>query len=597
MTMDLSSEDDFVGRVVLGRYRIVRPIGRGGMGIVFLARSEGAAGFVKPVVIKRTLPHGGATADARAQLSGREARIMSNLRHPGIVSVLDFAENEGKYLLVLDYVHGYNLAQWHRFLRQGGRLLSWEIACHVLASVLDALHYAHTLVGPDGEPLQVIHRDVSPANVLIDVAGHVKLADFGIARMQTDHTEDSSTLALKGKMSYMAPELLRQEQPGPASDIYACGVLLHELIIGTNEMRASDLVQTSTRVLWHVLSAPSASRDDVPKELDAILARSTAKSPEARFATALEFAQALRALQTKPPDGLTALVAAQAAEDFGDPEMAKQLGMDGLSTLERAWRQSPPIGNQEDENSNDARRKREATVPLLEEDRLPSVHVLFSPLPTAPVIPSSLPIQPPAAAPARRALPSWTTLLFATVVATVVAGTIALLVGRRTQRGAGDDRIIVVQSQAGSAAPYLIAQVPEAAKPGAIAADHDGTEMPKTGAAPAAPSAAGPAANARPHAKRATAGRADIISRTFARQKGQVAQCFAATRTEPGGGDIAVRFEIDTQGKVVAASVLPPGIAATPLGECIVRVALSIDFGPQPEPLSFRVPISARRVP
>jgi serine/threonine-protein kinase len=123
---------------------------------------------------------------------------------------------------VLEYVHGYSLAHWSRYLRSCGRRFSWEIACHVMANVLQPLHYGHTLVGPDRAQLQVVHRDVSPANVLIDLSGLIKLADFGVAHMLTDHTTDSSTLALKGKVSYMAPELLQQVDPSPASDVYAC---------------------------------------------------------------------------------------------------------------------------------------------------------------------------------------------------------------------------------------------------------------------------------------------------------------------------------------------------------------------------------------
>jgi serine/threonine-protein kinase len=589
----------FIGHVVLGRYRIVRPIGRGGMGVVFLARNEGAAGFVKPVVIKRTLAQDAATAAEIAKLSAREARIMSNLQHPGIVSVLDFAEESGSYLLVLDYVHGYNLAQWNRFLRQAGRPFSWEIACHVLASVLDALHYAHSLVGSDGVPLQVIHRDVSPANVLIDTGGHVKLADFGVARMLTDHTEDSSTLALKGKLSYMAPELLQHAEPSAASDLYACGVVLHELLIGSNEIRADSVVQTSTRVLWHILSPPSAARDDVPKELDAIVAKATAKQAHERFATAQEFAQALRGLQTKSPEAVAGLLTAAVARDFHDPEMAKELNVDALATLDRAWRLFPTEDAKQAEKKAEDRRGRqnETTLPLDDSDAgsMASVPILITPMPPAVAVEPTSPVPPPAPAPARHRLASWPMFLGAMGVASLVAA-IALLGVRRSQNVPADNRLIVVESQSVPSGPPRVEPILEAREGDGV--DRGGTEISaQTPEAPADPVIAGPAAGVHSRTKGTQNSRAEGIARAFARQKGQVAQCFTANQADPVSAEMAVRFDVDTKGKVVSARILPSSVAATPLGACIARVALSTDFGPQPEPLSFRVPISARRLP
>jgi serine/threonine protein kinase len=191
---------DLVGRTVLGRYRVVRAIGRGGMGVIYLARSEGAAGFVKPFVIKQAAPETSQGDTMLAQLA-REARIMSNLHHPGIVSVIDFAAEDGSYLLVLDYVKGFNLGQWRKFVQHTGRAFPTELALHVVERVLDALDYAHRLAKPDGSPLGIVHRDVSPGNVLLDVDGHVRLADFGVARMSSDHTEATDGLMIKGKIS------------------------------------------------------------------------------------------------------------------------------------------------------------------------------------------------------------------------------------------------------------------------------------------------------------------------------------------------------------------------------------------------------------
>ncbi|HEU5074408.1 MAG TPA: protein kinase, partial [Polyangiaceae bacterium] len=128
------NRDELIGSLVLGRYRIVRPLAQGGMGAVYLARVEGAAGFSKPVVIKRVLPHLNDVKQSQAQFV-REARILSNLQHPNIVGVIDFAEEQGALLMVLDYVHGYHIGQWLKYLGETGRRLPWEAAVLVISRV------------------------------------------------------------------------------------------------------------------------------------------------------------------------------------------------------------------------------------------------------------------------------------------------------------------------------------------------------------------------------------------------------------------------------------------------------------------------------
>jgi serine/threonine-protein kinase len=275
--------DPFLGRTVLGRYRIVRAIGRGGMGIIYLARHEGAARFVKPVVVKRAAPDLLAKEPGIVEIMGREARIMSHLHHPSIVSVIDFSEEDGTYLLVLDYVHGFHLGQWNRYLRQAERPFPADLAIRVVCTVLDALQYAHTACGADDKPLGIVHRDVSPGNVLIDVDGNVKLVDFGIARMHSDHTEATTDRPLlKGKFAYMAPELLSRADPSPSTDVYAAGVVLHELLVGQNELRSDSIERTIARILHHIPSSVRLARTDAPEGLDDVLAQALAKRGSGR---------------------------------------------------------------------------------------------------------------------------------------------------------------------------------------------------------------------------------------------------------------------------------------------------------------------------
>src|SRR5690606_28025054 len=139
----------------------------------------------RPVVVKRMLPEL-AGDDAAERTFEREARVMSRLHHPGIVSVLDFGRDGRSYVLVMDYVHGFHLGRWAAWLLARGSLVPVVLAVEIVVRLLDALHYAHTATGVDGEPLRIVHRDVSPSNVLLDVAGHVRLGDFGIAESALD---------------------------------------------------------------------------------------------------------------------------------------------------------------------------------------------------------------------------------------------------------------------------------------------------------------------------------------------------------------------------------------------------------------------------
>ena len=250
-----------------------------------------------PVVVKRVLS---AFADNESIVGmfKREARIMSNLRHPGIVSVLDFGRDGADYLLVLEYVHGFHVGRWARWLRGRGERFPVGRAVQVVLQTLDALEYAHAVRDADDRPLEVVHRDVSPSNVLIDVDGHVKLADFGVARMYGEQTEWQSgqgrTTTVKGKFPYLAPELFAGATPRAASDVYAAAVVLDELLRGRNVFNAENPQLTIARVIQHAPERLDVFRDDVPSALAAVLSRALSKAPTERLASAGDLAAALR---------------------------------------------------------------------------------------------------------------------------------------------------------------------------------------------------------------------------------------------------------------------------------------------------------------
>jgi len=560
----MTAPDPFVGRKVLGRYRIVRSIGRGGMGLIYLARIEGAAHFVKPAVVKRAAPDLLAKEPSLLQIMGREARIMSHLNHPSIVRVIDFAEEEGAYLLVLDYVHGFHLGQWHRFMRGSGRSFPVDLGIHIVCTVLDALHYAHTMCGPDGAPLGIVHRDVSPGNVLIDVDGGIKLADFGIARMHSDQTETTSQPSLlKGKFAYMAPELLSRAVPSPATDVYAAAVVLHEILTGKNELRVADSVEaTIARIVQHVPSSVGDARAEAPAGLDAILARALAKDPAKRHRDAAELAAELRALQRTSPDELDRHLAAAVGVDFRDPQIAIILDVPDLATLDRAWR-APPVEAIDIEV--------EVDVPALSEE---------------------MTVADRARGQIGRA-PSGKAIFVAAALAGLLAiGGAYVVFSRHDGPRQGPAPVIVVNGEISgadglvldAASPPPVAVAPSTAPP--VRAPMD---PPATTAAVAMSSPAPPIAHSDG---------VDGLTRTFSRQQSQVARCFSANASDvTGTPEIAIRFAVDTAGRVTSAQVLPAAVAATSLGACLAGVARATRFAPQPRDLSFRIPIVAHRAP
>lgn len=578
----MSGEDDLVGRVVLGRYRIVRPIARGGMGMIYLARSEGAADFVKPVVVKRMLSDH-ADSDA-VKMFKREARIMSMLRHPGIVSVTDFGREEGSYLLVMDYVHGFHLGRWASFVQHAKAIgdtagqLPWQTAVHVCIQVLDALEYAHTLKGPEGNPLHIVHRDVSPSNVLLDIEGRVLLADFGIAKTAAGEEETRTTVGtVKGKFSYMAPEILEGAAPAPSADVYATAVVLHEVLVGRNEFRTQEPAATIQRVLQHAPRRLDVVRSDVPSALADVVARALLKRPEERFATASELAKALRRVRGIDAEEANAELRRLLEQDFRDARFAQMFDLPELDTLEHSWRAVPgdlvsvsssPPASEVARGSNPTRVERRGGAgvgPTTIDARLP-------PPPPVPSVP--------------RAASGGAGWFVAALLALVVLGVgVGAGVWWWARPSTPTEVVFVEATPAGIVTTD--ASVPDAAVAGdtvvttADAPSIDPIDTPPSRDRPRTPNEV-----ARPETTGA------IIDRTFARHTGTIRRCFEGTT--PPSGQVSLRFTTDAQGDVVDLAVSPDDIAAGVVGRCIAGVARRISFGSTVGARSFRIPLTIR---
>lgn len=299
MNYPVAVEDRYPIRV--GRYLLHPPIARGGMATVHAARLMAVEGVSRLVAAKRLHPHYVDDPEFVAMFLD-EARIASRLHHPNAVPVLDVIVGSGEVILVQEYVHGAPLSYLFKLALASGEPVPLPITLNIMSGVLAGLHAAHEATDEAGEPLGIVHRDVSPQNVLVSVDGIPRLADFGIAKARTC-THHTRYGFLKGKLPYMAPEQIRVEPVTRAADVYAAGVLLWELVVnrrfhdGRNDVdfvRAvvSGAMPTPTEALESQGNAMAKRRASVSL-LDPIIRRAMSMRPEVRYATAAEMAAAL----------------------------------------------------------------------------------------------------------------------------------------------------------------------------------------------------------------------------------------------------------------------------------------------------------------
>jgi serine/threonine protein kinase len=271
---------------MLGKYELIRRLATGGMAELFLARASAMAGFEKLVVLKRILPAHAESEDF-IRMFLAEARLAATLHHPNIVQVYDIGEQRGTYFFTMEYVQGQDLRRIVRAARRSNRALPLEHILHIIMGIAAGLNHAHEKVGHDGLPLGIVHRDVSPSNVLVTYEGSVKIVDFGIAKAATAQT---ATIAgtLKGKIPYMSPEQCRGESVDRRSDIFSIGTLLWELTTGKRLFAGDNEFATLNRVAQGDVPLPSSVRPDYPPELEQIVMKALQADPDQRYSTALD---------------------------------------------------------------------------------------------------------------------------------------------------------------------------------------------------------------------------------------------------------------------------------------------------------------------
>ncbi len=274
----------------LGSYEVLGSLAMGGMAELFLARKQGQGGFEKVVALKRILPHLAENAEF-VQMFLDEARIVAQLDHPNVAQVYDIGEAEGSYFFTMEYVAGQDLRHVIRAARSAGGL-PLEQALFVVHEVAAGLHHAHEKLGSDGERLGIVHRDVSPANVLLTYEGAVKIVDFGVAKARTQSRETQAG-TLKGKVAYMSPEQCMGEGVDARSDVFALGVVLYELTVGARPYVARTDYELIMQVAAGNLPAPSTRRPGYPAALEAVVMKALARDREARWSSAEELGLAV----------------------------------------------------------------------------------------------------------------------------------------------------------------------------------------------------------------------------------------------------------------------------------------------------------------
>jgi eukaryotic-like serine/threonine-protein kinase len=292
-----------------GHYELFERFAVGDMAELYFGRAMGEEGFEKPVAIKRVLPH--LAADQRfVHMLQTEARIHASLSHKNIVQIHDLGVSaEGEYFIVLEYVDGRDLGELLAVLRKASsedgapKRLDDAIALYIMAELCEGVHFAHELRGPDGKPTELVHRDISPDNVLLSYAGEVKVSDFGVAKRRTDNSIISS---LKGNLAYMSPEQARGAALDRRSDIYSLGAVLFEMLTGYPLRDRSNEAETWRQVASGLVFSPQQRRPDLPPHLARLITDSLAPDPRDRFPDARAFADACREAMNfvhRPPTG------------------------------------------------------------------------------------------------------------------------------------------------------------------------------------------------------------------------------------------------------------------------------------------------------
>jgi len=275
----------------LDRFELIAEIASGGMATVYLARLSGAGGFQRFVAIKRLHPHLSGDEEF-VQMFLDEARLAARLHHPNVVPILEIGESPQGYYLVMEYVEGDTLARILARSAQAGRMLSPRVSLRVCLDSIAGLHVAHELKDDDANPLSIVHRDVSPQNILVGMDGSARITDFGVARATT-RLSTTRTGQLKGKLAYMAPEQARGSEVDRRADVFAMGIVLWECLAQKRLFKGEGEADTLNRVLYEPIPTLRQANPDVAPALEQVVMKALERDRDKRWPTASDLGDAL----------------------------------------------------------------------------------------------------------------------------------------------------------------------------------------------------------------------------------------------------------------------------------------------------------------
>jgi serine/threonine-protein kinase len=270
--------------VTFGKYTLLERIAVGGMAEVFLAVQTGLEGFEKWLAIKRIRPHL-SNEEAFVKMFLNEAKLAAQLQHPNIVQIFDLGKINDSFFIAMEYISGRDMSRVIPKAEKNGIPFPFEYALSIAASVLDGLSYAHPKTDAFGVPLNIVHRDITPENIMVAWAGNVKILDFGIAKAATQ-SDQTRAGEIKGKLSYMSPEQAMGKALDSRSDLFALGIVLYEWVTGYRLFTGENEMAILKSIIDGKIYPPSYFREDVPERIEEILMRALAKDREDRYQTA-----------------------------------------------------------------------------------------------------------------------------------------------------------------------------------------------------------------------------------------------------------------------------------------------------------------------
>ncbi len=296
-----------LGQFLAGKYELLDLAGVGGMAEVFRAVTHGASGFQRPVAVKRILEHLSDNHEF-VEMFVEEARVVSELMHPNVVQIHDFDQDEdGAYFLVMEWIEGVNLLEWARSYRHTESSTPWHLVAAIGIEVLKALGAAHERTLSDGSRAPIFHRDVTPANILVTQTGIVKLTDFGLARAM-DRARMTQPETVKGKLSYLAPELTHGEDPSAQTDIFGVGICLWEVLAGRKLFEGDGPIDVLQAVRAADVPSLAEIRPDAPKELNEVIHLALAVDASSRYRNCRSMVRALSNILRMTPESTSAEV-------------------------------------------------------------------------------------------------------------------------------------------------------------------------------------------------------------------------------------------------------------------------------------------------